>query len=98
MPTSQEKQQQFQQQLFKYFTRKDNCVKTIDNEIIITEGTDKGLSFTYLSDHSCIIHCYEFSLNTDLDIDTTIDPFIQLLANHNIIQDQQSTSYNYSKK
>ncbi|MDR6759844.1 hypothetical protein J2Y38_000023 [Flavobacterium sp. 2755] len=94
MPTSQEKQQTFQQQLFEYFSRKDNCVKTIGNEIVITEGTDKGLSFTYLSDHSCIVHCYEFSLNTDLDLDTTIDAFIQLLANHNIIYDQPSPSYN----
>ncbi|WP_143056000.1 MULTISPECIES: hypothetical protein [unclassified Flavobacterium] len=61
---------------------------------MITEGMDKGLSFTYLSDHSCIVHCYEFSLNTDLDLDTTIDTFIQLLANHNIIYDQPSPSYN----
>lgn len=94
MPTSQEKQEQFQQQLFEYFTRKNNCVKTLGNEIVITEGTDKGLSFTYLSDHSCIIHCYEFSINTDLDIDTTIDSFIQLLANHNLICNQAAQSYN----
>jgi hypothetical protein len=94
MPTNQEKQQQFQQLLFEYFTRKDNCVKAIGNEIVISDGIDKGLSFTYLSDHSYVIHRYEFSLNTDLDPDTTIDAFIQLLANHNIIYDQPGPSYN----
>lgn len=62
--------------------------------MVITEGTDKGLSFTYLSDHSCIVHCYEFSLNTDLDRNTSIDAFIQLLANHNIIHHQPNQSYN----
>ncbi|WP_306349762.1 hypothetical protein [Flavobacterium sp. '19STA2R22 D10 B1'] len=53
-----------------------------------------GLSFTYFSDHSCIIHCYEFSLNTDLDMDTSIDAFIQLLTNHNMIHHQPNQSYN----
>lgn len=94
MQTNQEKQQTFQQQLFEYFSRKNNCVKTKGNETVITEGTDKGLSFTYHSDHSCIVHCYEFSLNTDLDIDTTIEAFIRLLASHNIIYDQPNPSYN----
>nr|WP_199002022.1 hypothetical protein [Flavobacterium sp. ASV13] len=93
MRTNQ-KQKQFQQQLFEYFNRKDNCVETLGSEIVITKGTDKGLSFTYLSDHSCIIHCYEFSLNTDLNADTTIDAFIQLLVNHNIIYDQSNSSFN----
>lgn len=50
---------------------------------MIAAETDKGLSFTYLSDHSCIVHSYEFSLNTDIDINTTIDAFIALLASHN---------------
>ncbi|HEY1197000.1 MULTISPECIES: hypothetical protein [Flavobacterium] len=62
--------------------------------MIITKGTDKGLSFTYLSDNSCIVHCYEFSLNTDLDLDATIDPFIKLLANHNFIYQQSNLSFN----
>ncbi|ABQ07791.1 hypothetical protein B0A63_04230 [Flavobacterium johnsoniae UW101] len=62
--------------------------------MVITKGTDKGLTFTYLSDHSCIIHCYEFSLNTDLDIDTTIDTFIKLLVNHNLIHQQSDSIFN----
>ena len=93
MQTNQEKQQTFQQQLFEYFSRKDNCVKTINNEIITAE-TDKGLSFTYLSDHSCIVHSYEFSLNTDVDMNTTIDAFIALLASHNRVHYQPNPSCN----
>lgn len=50
---------------------------------MIAAEIEKGLSFTYLSDHSCIVHSYEFSLNTDIDMNTTIDAFIALLASHN---------------
>ncbi|MFQ6600622.1 hypothetical protein ACIDC4_07880 [Flavobacterium sp. C3NV] len=56
--------------------------------------TEKGLSFTYLSDHSFIVHSYEFSLNTDIDINTTIDAFIALLASHNRVHYQPNPSYN----
>ncbi|GAA6766810.1 hypothetical protein [Flavobacterium johnsoniae] len=94
MQTSQKQKQQFQQQLFEYFSQKDNSVTILENEMVITKGTDKGLTFTYLSDHSCIIHCYEFSLNTDLDIDTTIDTFIKLLVNHNLIHQQSDSIFN----
>ena len=94
MQTSQKQKQQFQQQLFEYFNQKDNSVTILENEMVITKGTDKVLTFTYLSDHSCIIHCYEFSLNTDLDIDTTIDTFIKLLVNHNLIHQQSDSIFN----
>lgn len=60
---------------------------------MLTE-TDQALSFTYLSDHSCIIHSYEFSLNTEIDMNTTIDAFIELLANHNKVHYQPNSSYN----
>jgi hypothetical protein len=93
MRISQKKHQQFQQQLFEYFSRKDNCIKTINNKMVATE-TDKGVSFTYLSDHSCIVHSYEFSLNTDIDTNTTIDAFIVLLASHNRVHYQPNPSYN----
>ena len=93
MRRSQKKQQEFQYQLFEYFSRKDNCIKTVENEIISTE-TDKALTFTYLSDHSCIVHCYEFSLNTDIDMNTTIDAFIALLTNENKVHYQPNASYN----
>jgi hypothetical protein len=78
MRTNQKKHRQFQQQLFEYFSRKDNGVEP--NEIVTTEETDKGLSFTYVSDHRRIIHRYESSSNTDFDADTLIDTFIQLLG------------------
>lgn len=61
--------------------------------MFITE-TDKALSFTYLSDHSCMVHCYEFSLNTAIDMNTTIDAFIELLTNHNKVHYQPNASYN----
>lgn len=93
MRTTQKKHQEFQQQLFEYFSRKDNCVKTINNEMINTE-TYGGLSFTYLSDHSCIVHNYEFHLNTDIDMNIALDAFIELLANHNRVHYQPNPSYN----
>ena len=94
MRTSQKKQQEFQYQLFKYFSRKDNCATALDNEIVHAEETNQALSFTYLSDHICIIHSYEFGLNTELDIDTTIEAFITLLTNHNRMHYQSNASYN----
>lgn len=61
---------------------------------MVATETDKGVSFTYLSDHSCIVHSYEFSLNTDIDMNTTIDAFIALLASHNRVYYQPNPSYN----
>jgi len=61
---------------------------------MVATETDKGVSFTYLSDHSCIVHSYEFSLNTDIDMNTTINAFIALLASHNRVHYQPNPSYN----
>lgn len=85
------KQHRFQEQVREYFSRKNNSVKIKGNCTTIISGNDKGLEFTF-AETTCNISFNEFSLTTDISPDISLDAFVSVLANHNLIYHDINTN------
>lgn len=84
MQTNTKNQHWFQEQVRDYFSRKNNSVQIKGNRATITSGNDKGLAFIF-ADNNCNISFNEFNLTTDISPDISIDAFVSVLVNHNLI-------------